>query len=125
MPPWQGSSKPWRAVGYFRYIYCSERSKEKAKKLALDFVIRHEEFPERCQFKCDRIAWMRGKARQEAEQMCSPEFQPKPWEEWRERINKWAGGIDTYKYIYDVARELPADTLPENVEPRRWWKGDA
>jgi hypothetical protein len=72
-----------------------------------------------------RIAWMRGKARQEAEQMCSPEFQPKPWEEWRERINKWAGGIDTYKYIYDVARELPADTLPENVEPRRWWKGDA
>jgi TRAP-type C4-dicarboxylate transport system substrate-binding protein len=72
-----------------------------------------------------RIAWMRGKARKEAEQMCSPEFQPKPWEEWRERINKWAGGIDTYKYIYDVARELPADTLPENVEPRRWWKGDA
>lgn len=60
MPPRQGSSKPWRAVGYFRYIYCSERSKEKAKKLALDFVIQHEEFPERCQFKCDRIAWMRG-----------------------------------------------------------------
>lgn len=57
-----------------------------------------------------------------AEQMCSPEFQPKPWEEWRERINKWAGGIDTYKEIHKVAREIPRDTLAENVEPRRWWK---
>ncbi len=70
-----------------------------------------------------RVAWMRGKARKEAEEMCSPEYQPKPWEKWRERINTWSGGLDTYKYIYDVAREIPADTLPENVEPRRWWKG--
>ena len=70
-----------------------------------------------------RVAWMRGKARREAEEMCSPEFHPKPWEKWRERINKWSGGLDTYKYIYDVAREIPADTLAENVEPRRWWKG--
>jgi len=31
--------------------------------------------------------------------------------------------MDTYKYIYDVAREIPVDTLAENVEPRRWWKG--
>ncbi len=57
-----------------------------------------------------------------AEQMCSPEFQPKAWAEWRERINGWAGGIDTYKEIYKVAREIPNDTLAENVEPRRWWK---
>ncbi len=70
-----------------------------------------------------RVAWMKGKARREAEEMCSPEFHPKPWEKWRERINTWSGGLDTYKYIYDVAREIPVDTLPENVEPRRWWKG--
>jgi TRAP-type transport system periplasmic protein len=70
-----------------------------------------------------RVAWMKGKARREAEEMCSPEFHPKPWEKWRERINTWSGGLDTYKYIYDVAREIPADTLAENVEPRRWWKG--
>ncbi len=57
-----------------------------------------------------------------AEEMCSPEFQPQLWEEWRERINGWAGGIDTYKEIYDVARQIPKDTLAENVEPRRWWK---
>ncbi|WP_342076785.1 TRAP transporter substrate-binding protein [Yoonia sp. SS1-5] len=57
-----------------------------------------------------------------AEEMCSPEFQPQLWEEWRERINGWAGGIDTYQDIYNVAREIPVDTLPENVEPRRWWR---
>jgi TRAP-type C4-dicarboxylate transport system substrate-binding protein len=57
-----------------------------------------------------------------AEEMCSPEFQPDLWTDWRERLNKWAGGIDTYKAIYDVAREVPKDMKPENVEPRRWWK---
>ncbi|NVK19955.1 MAG: TRAP transporter substrate-binding protein [Methylocystaceae bacterium] len=57
-----------------------------------------------------------------AEEMCSPEFNPKPWEEWRERLNKWAGGIDTYTELHRIAREVPKDMLPENVEPRRWWK---
>ena len=58
-----------------------------------------------------------------AEEMCSPEFQPQLWEQWRERLNGWAGGIDTYQEIYDIAREVDKDMLPENVEPRRWWKG--
>jgi hypothetical protein len=58
-----------------------------------------------------------------AEEMCSPEFQPQAWEQWRERLNNWSGGLDTYKEIYDAVREIPADTLAENVEPRRWWRG--
>lgn len=58
-----------------------------------------------------------------AEEMCSPEFQPQLWEEWRERINGWQGGADTYQEIYDEVRTISEDTLPENVEPRRWWKG--
>ena len=57
-----------------------------------------------------------------AEEMCSPEFNPKPWAQWRERLNKWAGGIDTYAEIHKVAREIPVDMKPENVEPRRWWR---
>lgn len=57
-----------------------------------------------------------------AEQMCSPEYNPEPWAQWRERIDKWAGGLDTYAELHRVAREVPADMLPENVEPRRWWK---
>ncbi len=60
--------------------------------------------------------------RAKAAKMCAPEFVPGPWEQWRERINGWAGGIDTYSEIHRIARELPADTLVENVEPRRWWK---
>jgi hypothetical protein len=60
-----------------------------------------------------------------AEEMCSPEFKPEPWAQWRERLNNWAGGIDTYQDIYKVAREVPADMKPENVEPRRWWRSAA
>ncbi len=57
-----------------------------------------------------------------AEEMCSPEFNPEPWAQWRERLNNWSGGIDTYTEIHRVAREVPADMKPENVEPRRWWR---
>ncbi|WP_435311093.1 TRAP transporter substrate-binding protein [Primorskyibacter sedentarius] len=58
-----------------------------------------------------------------AEEMCAPEHNPEPWEQWRERLNKWAGGLDTYTELHRVARQVPADMKPENVEPRRWWKG--
>jgi TRAP-type C4-dicarboxylate transport system substrate-binding protein len=61
--------------------------------------------------------------RLKAAKMCAPEYVPEPWEKWRERINGWAGGIDTYTEVHRIARELPADTLVENVEPRRWWRG--
>jgi len=69
-----------------------------------------------------RVAELSPAELRKAEEMCSPEFQPQHWEEWRERINGWAGGIDTYSSIYKIAREIPADTRAENVEPRRWWK---
>ena len=70
-----------------------------------------------------RNAFLTAEARREAEEMCSPEFVPAAWEQWRERINGWAGGIDTYTEIHRIAREIPADLLVENVEPRRWWRG--
>ncbi|TFL18310.1 TRAP transporter substrate-binding protein [Jannaschia formosa] len=68
-----------------------------------------------------RVAPLSDAERAKAEQMCSPEYQPALWEQWRERLNTWAGGIDTYQRIYDVARQNQ-HTLAENVEPRRWWK---
>jgi len=61
-------------------------------------------------------------ARREAEEMCSPEFQPAAWEQWRERINGWSGGRDTYQEIFDSVRANNPHTLAENVEPRRWWR---
>ncbi|MBF0100306.1 MAG: TRAP transporter substrate-binding protein DctP [Desulfobacterales bacterium] len=57
-----------------------------------------------------------------AERLCSPEFNPKPWEEYREKLNKLAGNSDVYKEIYSIAREIPSDKLAENVQPYRWWK---
>ena len=70
-----------------------------------------------------RNAFLSKEELRKAEEMCSPEFQPQLWEEWRERINGWQGGADTYQEIYDEVRTISEDTLPENVEPRRWWKG--
>lgn len=70
-----------------------------------------------------RLARLSDAEIRKAEEMCSPEFQPQLWEDWRERINGWAGGIDTYQEIYDTVREIDADMKAENVEPRRWWKG--
>lgn len=69
-----------------------------------------------------RVAKLSDAEVRKAEEMCSPEFQPQLWEQWRERINGWAGGIDTYQDIYNDVRNNP-HTLAENVEPRRWWKG--
>ncbi len=69
-----------------------------------------------------RVAELSDSELKKAEKMCSPEFNTKPWEEWRDRLNKWSGGHDTYKEIYAIAREIPADTPAENVKPRRWWK---
>lgn len=68
-----------------------------------------------------RVAELSPEELRKAEEMCSPEFVPEPWEQWRERLNKWSGGYDTYKEIYDIAREIPADTHAVNVQPQRWW----
>jgi TRAP-type C4-dicarboxylate transport system substrate-binding protein len=70
-----------------------------------------------------RVARLAEDQIQIAREMCSPEYNPEPWAEWRERLNNWAGGADTYQEIFDIARQIPADTLAENVEPRRWWRG--
>ncbi|MFK7763957.1 MAG: TRAP transporter substrate-binding protein [Roseobacter sp.] len=68
-----------------------------------------------------RMAGLSDAERKKAEEMCSPEFQPQLWEQWRERINNWSGGADTYQDIYNDVRNNP-HALAENVEPRRWWK---
>ncbi|MCF8150922.1 MAG: TRAP transporter substrate-binding protein DctP [Burkholderiaceae bacterium] len=69
-----------------------------------------------------RVATLSDAERLKAEKMCSPEFQPKPWEEWRERLNKMSGGHDVYKEIYAIAREIPKDMEATAVKPNRWWK---
>lgn len=69
-----------------------------------------------------KVAFLSPEAKREAEEMCSPEFHESEWAEWRDRLDGWSGGMDTYKTIYDIAHEIPRETLPENVEARRWWR---
>lgn len=69
-----------------------------------------------------KVAQFSAEEHKKIEQMCSPEFKPEPWAQWRERLNGWSGGQDVYKVIYDIAREIPTDTDPVNVQPQRWWK---
>lgn len=70
-----------------------------------------------------RVATLSDEEIRKAEQMCSPEFQPAEWEQWRSRLNKMSGGHDVYKEIYDIAREIPAGADVASVEARRWWQG--
>jgi TRAP-type C4-dicarboxylate transport system substrate-binding protein len=70
-----------------------------------------------------RVATLSDAEIKKAEQMCSPEYVPEPWEKWRERLNGWSGGHDTYKEIFDIAREIPKDMAAVNVKPQRWWRG--
>jgi TRAP-type C4-dicarboxylate transport system substrate-binding protein len=69
-----------------------------------------------------RVVFLPDEEIRKAEEMCSPEFNPEPWAQWRERLNNWSGGIDTYTETHRIAREIPADMRVENVEPRRWWR---
>jgi len=71
-----------------------------------------------------RVAQLSPEALKEAEEMCSPQYQPAAWASWRERLDAWSGGHDTYQTIYDVAREIPLTKEAINVEPRRWWRSD-
>lgn len=69
-----------------------------------------------------RVAILSDEEIHKAQQACAPEHNPKPWEEWRERLNKMQGGADTYQEIHAIAREIPLDATVESVQPRRWWE---
>lgn len=59
---------------------------------------------------------------EKAEQVASPQFNPKPWESWRVRLNRMAGNVDIYEELKSIAKEPPPDAVALDVEPRRWWK---
>ncbi len=54
-------------------------------------------------------------------EMASPQHNPRPWDEWRDKLTKIAG-FDAYPELYKLAREIPADLPATEVKPRRWWK---
>lgn len=68
-----------------------------------------------------RVATLSDEELEKAEKMCAPNYVPGPWEQWRERLNDWSGHEDVYSAIHAIAREIPKDTVAQNVEARRWW----
>lgn len=64
-------------------------------------------------------------ALREFEESCAPRFNPGPWQAWRERLNRTAGGYDVYTEIYAIARQIAADLPATAVQPRRWWRETA
>jgi TRAP-type transport system periplasmic protein len=69
-----------------------------------------------------RVSFFSAEEIAKIKERCTPENNPEPWAEWRERLDGWSGGHDTYAEIGAIAREIPEDTLAVNVEPRRWWR---
>jgi len=65
MLPRTTPGKSWRSVGYFQSFYCTEKSKEKAKQLVLEFYKENETNPESCKFRFERSVWMRGLRKRE------------------------------------------------------------
>ena len=59
MPPLPHSGKEWRSVGYFQSFYCTENSKDKAKRLVHQYFLKNEKNSSTCKIKYDRVSWMR------------------------------------------------------------------
>ncbi len=57
-----------------------------------------------------------------AEQMVSPKFNPEPWKKWIERLSRMVKTDNIFEELHTIARQIPENTNPLNVEPGRWWK---
>jgi len=95
MPPLTSSGKLWRSVGYFQSFYCTEKSKEKAKQLVLDFYEENEINPESCKFKFERSAWIRGLKNREQLSIVSHDLTDEMFEK-RNQIGIWYFGSKEY-----------------------------
>lgn len=54
--------------------------------------------------------------------LASPKANPKPYDEWRSKVDGLAGRSGMYEAIYEAAREAPTAATLLDVEPRRWWQ---
>lgn len=53
--------------------------------------------------------------------LASPKSNPKPYEEWRKKLDGLAGRSGTFEAMHEAAREIPESIGLYDVEPRRWW----
>lgn len=115
MPSLDPSEKPWRAVGYLQQFFCTERSKEQAKRIVHEYFLQNEDNPDSCRFRFDLVAWMRGLTNREqlthglddglTKEMFNKRNEPGIW---------YCGEKQHYVSEDDYAETLFAE---ENVEP--------
>ncbi len=56
------------------------------------------------------------------ERVISPKYNPNPWKEWIDRLDKIYGRGFIFERMYEIAREVPANAYAIDIIPKRWWK---
>ena len=87
----------------------TEKSKEKAKQLILDFYENNETNPESCKFRFERSAWMRGLKKREQLSIVSHDLTDEMFEK-RNQIGIWYfGKQEHYVSEADYAASIMKD----------------
>lgn len=113
MPPGPDSKKEWSAVGYFQTFYCTEQSKEKAKKLIYQYFLNRESDPSNCQLKYDRVAWMRAVTKLEELAHGMESGLTQEMFDNRNKIGIWYAGEKSY---YVSEEDYYAEVTEEPIE---------
>lgn len=56
------------------------------------------------------------------EKLISPKYNPDPWKEWMDKLNKIYGRGDVFEKMYSIAHEVPDNAYAIDIFPKRWWK---
>jgi TRAP-type C4-dicarboxylate transport system substrate-binding protein len=56
------------------------------------------------------------------ERVISPKYNPDPWKEWIDRLDKIYGNGSIFEKMYAIAHEVPANAYAIDIIPKRWWK---
>jgi len=56
------------------------------------------------------------------EKLISPKYNPDPWKEWMEKLNRIYSRGDIFEKMYAIAHEVPANAYAIDIIAKRWWK---
>jgi len=56
------------------------------------------------------------------ERLISPKYNPDPWKEWMDKLNKIYGRGDIFEKMHAIAHEVPDTAYAIDIIPKRWWK---
>ena len=56
------------------------------------------------------------------ERVISPKYNPNPWKEWIDKLDKIYGRGFIFEKMYEIAHDVPANAYAIDIIPKRWWK---